>query len=123
MLLGTDSASERAVRSAVKENVLHDVLVGESRDIVEVALRILRITAGMRSADHRNRAACAKPIAQRVRQLSRFAVGADEHEVNVRGKLVCEVFKAGIAQVRDLVPPLGTPNGSDLRHDADRKST
>jgi hypothetical protein len=92
--------------------------VGEAEHVVEVLLGVLWITAGVRSTQHRHRAAFPKEVAQGVGQLGRLAECPDEDQVEIGGKLLQQILDPGVADEVYVMSFLLTPHCDDLRHDA-----
>ena len=93
------SAALGPVRRALGEHLVHDALVGEAEHVVEVLLGVLGIAARVGSAEHRDGAALAEEVAQRVGELRGLGEGADEEDVEVRRQLRQQVFAARVADV------------------------
>ena len=92
--------------------------VGEAQHVVVVLLGVLRVAAGVRAAQDRDRAPLAEEVAQRVRQLGRLGERADEDEIEIGRQLLEQILHPGVTDEVDVVSFLLTPDSHHLGHDA-----
>ena len=106
------------MRRAVAKHVVDRRLVAEAEYVVEIFLRVLRVAARMRAAQHRAGALGLVPVAEGVRELRRHAERGDEDQVDVARQVGFEILEAGVAHEADVVPRLLAPHRHHLGHDA-----
>ncbi len=110
--------AHRSMRRALAQDLLHQVAIGEAHHVVEVLLRVTRICAGVRPAEHRDGPARLVKTAQGIRQLGRLRERADEDQVERVGERIDHVLVPAVVPDVDVVPLLLAPDRHDLGHDA-----
>ena len=102
---------------AVIQHIINKRFVRESKDIIEIALGILRVASRMRSAENGDGTAGAEEGAQRIGKLCGLSESSDEDKVHISWQFVFEIFEPGVADIRDFMPLLFSPHRDHLRHD------
>jgi hypothetical protein len=115
---GAHAAANRPVGCAFRQDFVDHGAIGETEDVVEVALGVLGIAARVRATQHRDRPALPKQVAQGVGQLGCLGERADEEDVEITGQLLQESLDAGVAHIVHPMASLLAPDAQDLRHDA-----
>ena len=103
---------DRPGRLALLEHLGEDLPVGEAQHVVEVALRVLGIAAGVGPAQHGDRAPLPEEVAQRIGELGRLGEGTDEEEIEIGRDLLKQVLRAGVADELHLVARLLAPDAN-----------
>jgi hypothetical protein len=102
--------------SAVVQDVLDYLFVGEPDDVIEILDCVLGIAAGMRATQHRHRAAATEQVAEGIGQLGRLGERANEQQIQIGRKLLEQILESGITDKSDIVPSLATPHPDGLGH-------
>src|SRR4030095_9698554 len=71
LLTGCQAHTDRPMLSAILQQVADDFLIGKSQHVIEVLHRVLRIAAGVGSADCSYCTSRLKKVAERVGELGR----------------------------------------------------
>ena len=108
----------RPVRRAILQHLADHGLVGKAEDIIEVAPGVLRVAAGVRTAQDGDGSLRSEQVGERVSEEGGLSKRADEDEVDLVRQIVDQVLETRVADEGDLVPFRFAPHRDDLRHDA-----